>query len=201
MTNDNPIKNLNDFIEKIDEMKKQDKMDLSSDQDLSIAIMNLISIEEHFIFTGAKTGKTEYYDLVKDVREMRKELLKKIIKEYEGEVWCISKHLLAASMRLMEVGTKQLGSGNKEEAYSLFEKAYNLYSLFWGVNMKLLNVGDIKKIDDGALNKRDSKQKTVHVSKGGGEESKKEGDMTVENHGIMGKLGELVKKAIDCCIE
>ncbi|MDD2909358.1 MAG: hypothetical protein PHU74_00325 [Candidatus Pacebacteria bacterium] len=174
----NKIKNLDEFIKKVDDMKKQEKMDLSSDQDLSIAIMNLISIEEHFFFTGAKLNKTEYYDMIKDVREIRKELLKKIIKEYEGEVWCISKHLLAASMRLMEVGTKQLGMGKKEEAYDLFDKAYNLYSLFWGLNMKLLNVGDIKKIDDEALNKKDKEKK-----------------------GFMGKLGDLVKKAIDCCIE
>lgn len=176
--NRNPIKNLNEFIQKVDEMKKQEKMDLSSDQDLSIAIMNLLGIEEHFFFTGAKLGKTEYYDLIKDVREMRKELLKKIIKEYEGEVWCISKHLLAASMRLMEVGTKQLGINKKEEAYDLFNKAYKLYSLFWGLNMKLLNVGDIKKIDAQALNKQDKEKK-----------------------GFVGKLGELVKKAINCCIE
>ncbi len=176
--NQSPIKNLNEFIQKVDEMKKQEKMDLSSDQDLSIAIMNLVSIEEHFFFTGAKLGKTEYYDMIKDVREIRKELLKKIIKEYEGEIWCISKHLLAASYRLMEVGTKQLGMGKKDEAYNLFNKAYNLYSLFWGLNMKLLNVGDIKKIDDNAINKKDEKKK-----------------------GFMGKLGELVKKAIDCCIE
>ncbi|MDD4901676.1 MAG: hypothetical protein PHE24_00915 [Patescibacteria group bacterium] len=178
MSDANPIKTLNEFIEKADQMKKQEKMDLSSDQDLSIAIMNLIAIEEHFFFSGAKTGKTEYYDMIKDVREMRKELLKKIIKEYEGEVWCISKHLLSASMRLMEVGTKQLGMGKKDEAYNLFEKAYNLYSLFWGLNMKLLNVGDIKKIPDNALNKADTEKK-----------------------GFMGKLGDLVKKVIDCCIE
>jgi len=174
----NPIKNLNEFIQKVEEMKKQDKMDLSSDQDLSIAIMNLVSIEEHFFFTGARTGKTEYYDMIKDVRQMRKELLKKLIKEYEGEVWCIAKHLLAASMRLMEVGTKQLGMGKKEEAYDLFGKAYNLYSLFWGLNMKLINVGDIKKIDDNALNKQDTEKK-----------------------GFMGKLGQLVKRVVDCCIE
>ena len=176
--NQNPIKNLDAFIQKVDEMKKQDKMDLSSDQDLSIAIMNLISIEEHFFFTAEKTGKKEYFNLLKEAREMRKELLKKIIKEYEGEIWCISKHLLAASMRLMEVGTKQLGIGKKEEAYDLFGKSYELYSLFWGLNMKLLNVGDIKKIDDNALNKHDKEKK-----------------------GFMGKLKELVRKAIDCCIK
>lgn len=170
--------NLNEFIDKVDQMKKQEKMDLSSDQDLSIAIMNLVSIEEHFFFTGAKTGKAEYYDLIKEVREMRKELLKKIIKEYEGEVWCISKHLLAASMRLMEVGTKQLGMDKKEEAYSLFDKAFKLYSLFWGLNMKLIDVGEVKKINDGVLNKEDK-----------------------DNQSLTGKLGALVKKVINCCIE
>jgi len=172
------IKKLNEFIEKVDHMKKQEKMDLSSDEDLSIAIMNLVSIEEHFFFTGAKLNKPEYFDLLKEVREMRKELLKKIIKEYEGEVWCISKHLLAASMRLMEVGTKQQGIGKKQEAQELFEKAYNLYSLFWGLNMKLVATGDVKKIDSEAINKHDEEKK-----------------------GFMGKLGEMVRKAIDCCIE
>lgn len=174
----NPIKNLNELIEKVDSMKKQDKLDLSSDQDLTIAIMNLVSIEEHFFFTGVKTGKPEYFDLLQEVRKMRGELLRKIIKEYEGEVWCISKHLLAASMRLMEVGTKQQGMGKKEEARELFQKSYDLYSLFWAVNMKIIKTDDVKKIDAEAMDKKDKEPK-----------------------GFMGKMGELVKKAIDCCIE
>jgi hypothetical protein len=175
-----PIKNLDEFVAKVDEMKKKDKMDLSSDQDLSLAIMNLVSVEEHFFFTGAKTGKTEYYDFINEVREMRKELLKKIIKEYEGEVWCISKHLLAASMRLMEVGTKQLNMGNKDVAYDLFNKAYNLYSLFWGLNMKLIKTEDIKKISADAVNKHDADP---------------------EPKGLFARLGAVVKKALNCCIE
>ena len=48
--------------------------------------MNLIGIEEHLFFTAEKTGKKDmYYSLLHEVREMRKELLKKIIKEYEGQ--------------------------------------------------------------------------------------------------------------------
>jgi hypothetical protein len=178
MAEEKSIKDLQQLINAVDDMKKKDKMDLSSDQDLSIAIMNLISIEEHFFFTGAKTGQTGYYDLIKDVREMRKALLKKIIKEYEGEVWCISKHLLSASYRLMEVGTKQLGMGNDQEAYNLFQKSYELYSLFWGINMKVIKTDDVKKIDDQALNKHDTEAK-----------------------GFLGKLGDLVRKAVDCCLE
>jgi len=169
---------LDEMIKKFDDLKKDNKLDLSSDQDLSIAIMNLVSIEEHFFFTGAKTGKPEYYDLLNEVREMRKELLKKIIKEYEGEVWCISKHLLAASYRLMEVGTKAQGRGKKADAQEMFQKAYDLYSLFWGLNMKLIGTEDIKKIDDKALNNQDTEKK-----------------------GFAGKLGTLVKKVVDCCLE
>ena len=172
------IQNVNDLINKAHNMSKQEKMDLSSDEDLSIAIMNLISIEEHFFFTAQKTGKPGYLDLLKEVREMRKSLLKKIIKEYEGEVWCISKHLLAASMRLMEVGTKALGADKKEDAQEMFNKAYDLYSMFWGLNMKLISIDDVKKIDDNALNRHDDEKK-----------------------GFMGKLRELVKKAVDCCLE
>lgn len=196
-------KKITEFIAKVETMKKEDKMDLSSDQDLSIAIMNLISIEEHFFFTGAKTGKTEYYDLIREVREMRKELLKKIIKEYEGEVWCISKHLLAASYRLMEVGTKQLGMGKKNEAYNLFDKAYTLYSLFWGLNLKLINASDIKKIGDNALNKHD-KEETLKTITGENlnQNSAPEKDLKKnQNENPLKKLGKLIKKAIDCCIE
>lgn len=168
---------VDEFIKKVQSSKK-DELDLSSDEDLSIAIMNLISIEEHFFFTGAKTGKPEYFDLLNTAREMRKELLKKIVKEYEGEVWCISKHLLSASMRLMEVGTKAQGQGKKQEAQDMFKKAYELYSLFWGINLKLVNVGEIKKVGETQLDTKD--------------ESKK---------GILAKLGDIVQYVINCCKE
>ena len=94
-------KKIKEFVEKIDATKKVNPKDWSSDQDLTIRIMNLISIEEHLMFSGAKTGKTSYYDLIEQVRNVRKNLMQKVIPEYEGEVWCISKHLLSASMRLM----------------------------------------------------------------------------------------------------
>ena len=75
---------INKLVQKYDALKKDEKLDLSADQDLSIAIMNLISIEEHLFFSGGKTGNSKYYELLDEVREMRKGLLKKIIKEYDG---------------------------------------------------------------------------------------------------------------------
>ncbi|MDR3582897.1 MAG: hypothetical protein P4L62_00855 [Candidatus Pacebacteria bacterium] len=195
-TNNNPVKNLNELIEKVDAMKKQDKLDLSSDQDLTIAIMNLVSIEEHFFFTGAKLGKPEYFDLLQEARKMRGDLLRKIVKDPEGEVWCISKHLLAASMRLMEVGTKQQGMGKKEEAREFFQKAYDLYSLFWGINMKVISTDNVKKIDEGAMNVHDKEPKPARNASQAGAGSRSDA-----GGGFMGKLGELVRKAVDCCIE
>lgn len=190
---------IDEFIAKTLAMKKQDRMDLSSDEDLSIAIMNMISLEEHFFFSGAKTKNPVYYDLLGQVREIRKQLLKRIIKEYEGEVWCISKHLLAASMRLMEYGTKLQSMKKKEEAIEMFEKSYEMYSLFWGLNLNLIDTDSVKQYagtskelkkemekEDSYLNQKDSDTaKTKPAEKGG----------------FLSKLGDMVKKVIDCCIE
>lgn len=182
-----------EFVERIDAMKKKNPKDLSSDQDLTIAIMNLISIEEHLIFSGAKTGKSSFYDLIQEVRELRKNLMLQIIPSYEGEVWCISKHLLATSMRLMEVGTKQQSMGHKEKAYELFNHAYDLYCLFWGLNMDLVDAKDISwKADDlGEV------ERQVAVIKSSNATLTK----VPESKGIFGKIKSVVRKAVDCCIE
>lgn len=178
------IESVQEFVEKLDAAKKVNPKDLSSDQDLTIGIMNLISIEEHLMFSGAKTGKTEFYDLINEVREMRKNAMLKVIPAYEGEVWCISKHLLAASMRMFEVGTKALASGDSKTAYDFFDKSYGLYSMFWGLNMGLLT-GDAKEVKN--TKKSEKQTKTVAAaSKDGGKVS---------------KLKSWVKNAVNCCIE
>ncbi len=188
------INNVKEFVERIDSSKKLNPKDLSSDQDLTIAIMNLISIEEHLVFSGAKTNKNSFYDLIEEVRELRKTLMQKIIPSYEGEVWCISKHLLASSMRLMEVGTKQQSLHNTEEAYKLFNQAYELYCLFWGLNMNMLNVDDVKWLEDKSAEVKqlsDKIEKASAVS-----ESPKN-----EKSGTLSKMKAFVRKAVDCCIE
>ena len=186
-------KSVKEFVERIDATKKKNPKDLSSDQDLTIAIMNLISIEEHLIFSGAKTGKSNFYDLVQEVRELRKNLMLQIIPSYEGEVWCISKHLLATSMRLMEVGTKQQSRGHKEKAYERFNQAYDLYCLFWGLNMNLVDTKDIAWKPD------DLKEVEAQVAaiKGANNVAPK----SAESTGVFGKLKAVVRKAVDCCIE
>ena len=196
--------NVKEFVERIDASKKVNPKDLSSDQDLSIAIMNLISIEEHLVFSGAKTGKTAYYDLIKDIRETRKNLLQKIIPSYEGEVWCMSKHLLATSMRLMEVGTKQQTLGHDEEAYKMFNTAYDLYCLFWGLNMGMMETKELKWIEPDVeevkklSTKADEFMKNQTVAEN---EKVSEPINAAEPDSALAKMKRFVRKAVDCCIE
>lgn len=174
---------LQSFMDKIKSAEKGNLLDLSSDEDLSIAIMNLISIEEHLFFTGNKTGKAKYFDLLNETREMRKELLKMIIKDYEGEVWCTSKHLLAASMRLFEVGTKAQTKGDKTKAHDLFKKSYHLYNLFWAINLGMVNSDKLKSFNDG------------------NDESPASLPIDHQESSFMGKVSGVIGKILDCCRE
>ena len=162
---------IKEWLEKINEVKKGN-IDLSGDEDLSIALMNLISLEEHFFFTAMKTENQKYLEMLKSVRDIRKKLLAKIVTDPKGEEWCISKHLLAASMRLMEVGTKELSKGNKEAANDFFQQSFSLYSLFFAINLKMIET-----------------EKLVH-----NEEFKKE-------EKLMSKFSAIIKKIVDCCKE
>jgi hypothetical protein len=215
---------LEQLIEKTDAAKKANPLDLSSDQDLSIALMNLISLEEHFFFSGAKTKKPGFYDLIQVVRSMRGELMKKIAKNdsaEDGEVWCISKHLLAASMRVMEVGTKALAAGKKKEAYDLFDKAYDLYSLFWGVNMNLIDLEDVKKdetlpdglrewIGDAATESNEPTRRLPPTLRYGAISRRHRSERTSapiisqndsSKKSLTTRLGAWVKDTVNCCIE
>ncbi|MCQ2571500.1 MAG: hypothetical protein MJ165_00670 [Alphaproteobacteria bacterium] len=190
---------MEEMISKLDAAKKANPLDLSSDQDLSIALMNLVSLEEHFFFSGAKTGKVGFYDLINTVRNMRKELMERIVKKSgpeDGEVWCISKHLLAASMRLYEVGTKAMGAGRKKDAYEMFSRAYDLYSLFWGLNMHLIDLDGVHEsipdFYDGA-----SKQCKMPET----EKKAVKPVETGEKKSAVKRLGRWVKNAVNCCIE
>ena len=177
MEQENQIRNL---IEKIEKFKTSDKIDLSSKEDLAIAVMNLISLEEHFFFTYNKTGKDSYLQLLNEIRQMRKKYLAEIVKNPEGEIWCISKHLLASAMRFMEVGTKFLNEGKQKEAKDLFEKANSLWNIFWGLNLNLLDIKDVAK-ESG------DKQEIV-LEKG-------------KKASVFDALNNVVKKILDCCRE
>lgn len=192
---------LSRILDKITKLKQgSNPLDLSSKEDLAIAIMNLISLEEHLFFTYNKTKDDKYLPLLVTIREERKGLLKEIVKNPEGEIWCISKHLLAASMRLMEVGTKKLNEGNSQQAKSLFDQSYNLWNIFWGLNFGLIDAKDLLAADNLPSQLSSEKIKAA------------EEEIVIQNDdnsngtpkdkvSIWSKLGEMLQKILDCCKE
>ena len=163
------------LLKKVEKMKQSGSVDLSIEEDLSLAIMNLISLEEHFFFTGAKTKKSEYFDLLSEVRTTRKELLAKMMDKNEGETWCIGKHLLATTMRLIEVGTKLYSDGKQADAEEMFDKAYKMYSVFWALRLKLIDYSGFKEIAAG--------------------------DPSADKAGKPWTFEDIVNKMVDCCDE
>ena len=159
------------LLRKAEEIKKSGGADLSTEEDLSIAIMNLIALEEHFFFTGSKTEKPEYFDMLREIRDMRKKLLARMIDKNEGETWCVSKHLLATTMRLIEVGTKLHSDGKQAEGREMFARAYKTYSMFWAIRLKLIDLSGLKEA---------------------AREDAKEKPWTLE---------DIVNKLVDCCDE
>ena len=174
--------NLQNFLAKIKQAEKGHGLDLSIGEDLSLAVMNLISLEEHMFFNGNKTGKTKYFDLLNEIREMRKTFMKEIVKNPEAEMLCTSKHLLATSMRLFEVGTKYQTKGDSAKAHHYFNHAYRLYTLFWGLNLNLINPG--QEVD---ITLDPAEKDTVIRSRNQG--------------GLTGKLSQIIAKILDCCRE
>lgn len=173
-------------MSKIKAAESGHEMDLASGEDLSMAVMNLIAIEEHMYFNANKTGKVKYFELLNETREIRKVLMKMLIPKYEGEVWCTSKHLLAASMRVMEVGTKYQTKGDTKTAYDLFKKSYDLYNLFWAINLGMtdgkdspLSLKGVSALADGGFEK----------------------PVSLKKSDFLGNISGAIGKILDCCRE
>ena len=112
----------------------------------------------------------------------------------EGEVWCISKHLLAASMRFSEVGTKYLGQGSIEEAKGYFDKSYSLWNLFWGLNLGLIDTSDVTTSGskEEATLSLQPETKTV---------SPDPKSVPAQKSNLFGKLGTVIEDIMNCCRE
>ena len=115
------------LVEKADMAKKVNPLDLSSDQDLTVALMNLIVLED------LSVGYPELLDVV---HNSRIELMSRVVSAARGgDIWCISKHLLGDAMRLIN-----------EKNSAAYNRAYELYSLFWGLNMGLIDVSGVRAV-------------------------------------------------------
>ena len=193
------IKISEELREKINELKEK-VIDLSADEDLALAVMNLISMEEHLYFTAEKTGKDEYFDLLNHVREIRKKMMERLIGKPEGELWCFVKHTLSASMRLIEVGTKLQNQNKKDEAKEVFDLAYELFNIFWGIKLNIIPADKFGFETDknGYKMNKNPHESVPYPHKSVGTSYPHE---SVSNPQKSAWLKKLIEKIIDCCKE
>ncbi len=143
--------NAENFVQKIEEVKQKNPLDLSAGEDLSIGLMNIVSLEEHAFFSYIKTNNDKFLKILDFARELRKKLLALLVVKDDSETWCMSKHLLASSMRLYEVGNRLLHEGKEKEAKEMYRDSAELYGLFW-----LLNAGK-KEVPKIEIEKKEAK--------------------------------------------
>lgn len=124
-----------------DNAKKANKLDLSSDQDLTIGLMNLISIERYI----ENDAEHDFSQLKSMVNDLRVALMNKIVKKSDKnfDVLC---DLLGRSAVMMNDGFVALENQNEVRAYELFDAAFGAYSMFWGVCMGLTDATDVENI-------------------------------------------------------
>ena len=140
---------MENFIKKINEVKEKNEIDISIMEDLSIGLMNLVSLEEHCFFSYAKTKDDKFLKMLDVARELRKKLMILIVKkDDESEKWCMSKHFLASSIRLYEVGNRLYHEGKEKEAREMYHDAAEIYGMFWKLNY------DSKKVEINAQEKK-----------------------------------------------
>ena len=124
-------KSIADKIVRADNAKKVNPRDLSSDQDLTIGLMNLIAIEN--IAPDSQVSEM--------VVKIRKKLMTRVVQD--TKLMDESYKMLARAMQLINDGMRALPDAGR--AYKYFDSAYVMYSMFWGLNMGFIEIGDIYK--------------------------------------------------------
>jgi len=67
--------------------------------------------------------------------------------------------------------------------------------------MKIIKTDDISKIDDQAVNRHYNSNEKKEVEIKSEKPIAKSMPAPINRSGFMGRMGELVRKAIDCCLE
>ena len=111
----------NNLMKKVsvaDERRKTNPLDLSLDQDLTIALMNLIAIED-------ATPDSQIGEMV---RNIRKKLMVRMVADENTQAQ--AHEYLSQAAREMNKAIQFQKTGDKKAAYEKYDAAYEAYVLF-----------------------------------------------------------------------
>lgn len=125
------------FKKREEKPKKLNEKDVGLIQDLLFAVKNLVAAENHCRESFVITNEEIFRKLEDKIRRRRSVLMDLFVKKNFGHVWCISKHLCAASMGLEEVGSRFNQTNQVKEASIL-------YSLMAETELDIMEINDIE---------------------------------------------------------
>lgn len=111
-------KNLMKKVSVADEQRKANPLDLSSNQDLTIALINLIAIED-------ATPDSQIGEMV---RNIRKKLMARMVADENTQAQ--AHEYLSQAAREMNKAIQFQKAGDKKAAYEKYDATYEAYVLF-----------------------------------------------------------------------
>ena len=100
--------------------------DVTISTDAAMATAHLIALEEHLAASVAMLDDAVLLAEILNTRVLRKTMLEAIVgSQPPGELWCASKHVLGAWMRIKEVGDK-LASGEDAQTQEAAAAMYRM---------------------------------------------------------------------------
>lgn len=104
--------------------------DVSINTDAAMATAHLIALEEHLAASVAVLDDENLISEICRIRCQRKTMLEAIVGSHPpGELWCASKHVLGAWMRMKEVGDKLVSmedAQSQEAAAAMYRMAASM---------------------------------------------------------------------------
>ena len=111
-------KNLMKKVSVADEQRKANPLDLSADQDLTIALMNLVAIED-------TNPDSQIGEMVRNIRE---KLMVRMVADENAQAQ--AREYLSQAARKMNKAIQFQKTGNKKAAYEKYDATYEAYVLF-----------------------------------------------------------------------
>lgn len=148
----------------------------ANDLDFTNAMLHLNLLE---VSSEAQLAKPDqYYQLMREISASIKTVTPQYTSDSAARAQKVLRDLASAFELLKELAFTQLSLGQEKKAIYLLQQAQTVYDLFASLNAEMMQLNVVTVTDNVA--------KTTKVKK---------------RRGLVGKLGVLVQKVIDCCIE
>ena len=125
------LKKVDKKIEKVNQKsEKLNEKDVGYIEDLLTTLINLLHAEWHSTKSYMITKDEEWLRISQELRNDRSDLLEKVTKKDNSEIWCINKHLLISIGGYIELSNRETALGNKEKAIEYLDIASKWLGVF-----------------------------------------------------------------------